>query len=50
MDLAGTFIWDHAFNFPQPTEHIFQKTINFLSKDKFNGESEILAIDIFQVY
>ena len=45
MALAQTFIWDHAFKFPPPTKCIFQKTINFSSKEKFNGESEIPTID-----
>ena len=34
-----------CFQFFLPTEHILQTTTNFLSQNKFNGESEIPSLD-----
>ena len=45
MDLSQTSIWDHAFSLPWHTKCVFQKKNTFLSKEKFNGESEIPIVD-----
>lgn len=45
MNLSQTFAWDHASSSPLLVKCIFQKIINFFSKEKFNHESEIPNID-----
>lgn len=45
MNSTQTFLWDHSFNLPHPSQCIFQKIVDSLSKQKFNGESDIRAIN-----
>lgn len=47
MKTYQTFVWGHAFSFPQSTKSIFLYIIHFLLKVKFNGENEVLAINHF---
>lgn len=41
MDSFEIPMWDHAFSLHVHVEGIPRNTINLLSKNKFNGESEI---------
>lgn len=45
MSLSQTYVRDHAFSLSQPFQRISPKTIKFLLKDKFDGESEIPTIN-----
>ena len=45
MASSQTFVWDYVFDLDRPIVNISQKTTNFLSKKKFNGESEIPIVD-----
>lgn len=45
MALAHNSVWDHAFNSLHPTEDILQEVANLLSKDIFDGKSEIPVVN-----